>query len=190
MDYKKVLNELSLMQQVYGTFFSVTNKIQSAGDLYLEKLTSRQFMAIVSILHLDPNESNINNIAKKMGTSKQNAQRLVSSLGKMGYVNISPDHRDRRYVNVSLTDLGKQVTVECGEHMVCFMADLFKEFSKEELETLWNLLMKMFRFDGVKFDGFEKEATDVALVEDQELIETKYIEEFVIRRNRKNKEEL
>lgn len=187
---KDVLKELSLMQQVYGTFFSVTNKIQSAGDSYLGKLTSRQFMAIVSILHLAPNECSIINIAKKLGTSKQNAQKLVSSLAKMGYVDIIQDDRDRRYVNVSLTDSGKQATVECGEHMVCFMADLFREFSQKELELLWSLLMKMFRFDGVEFDGFEKEATDVILVENQELVQRKYMEEFATRRNKRKKEDL
>lgn len=190
MDFIKVIKELSLMQQVYATFFSVTNKIQSSGDEYLEELTSRQYMTIVSILHLSIEENNINNIAKKLGTSKQNAQKIVSSLAKKGYIEITPDERDRRYVNVNLTDLGKEVTVACSEKMINFMADLFGEFSLEELETLWKLLIKLFRFDGIEHDGFEKEATDKILVENQDFIGMKYLEEFAKRRNKRNKEEL
>jgi hypothetical protein len=36
------------------------------------------------------------------------------------------------------------------------MADIFKDFTKEEIETLWKLLVKLYRFDGVEMDGFEE----------------------------------
>ena len=88
MKYEKELHDLFLMQQVYGTLFSLTNKLQISGDSYFEKLTSRQFMAIVAILHLPQEETTINNIARKLGTSKQNANRMISSLEKTGYVEI------------------------------------------------------------------------------------------------------
>jgi len=55
---------LFLIQQIYITIFSLTNKLQIKGDGYYEHLTSRQFMAIVVILHLPENETTLNNIAR------------------------------------------------------------------------------------------------------------------------------
>lgn len=82
MNFSKELKDLFLMQQSYATLFSVLNKIQSRGDEYYESLTTRQFMTMVSILHLPEEETTFNNIAKKLGTSKQNVNRLVSSIEK------------------------------------------------------------------------------------------------------------
>ena len=83
--YEKELYDLFLMQQVYGTLFSLINKLQITGDKYLNTLTSRQFMTIVAILHLHGEEATMNNIARKLGTSRQNANRMISGLEKAGY---------------------------------------------------------------------------------------------------------
>lgn len=57
---------------------------------------------------------------------------------------------------VRLTDLGLETMVNCGSNMtVDFMADVFNGFGEKELETLWNLLIKLYRFDGAEMDGFE-----------------------------------
>lgn len=156
MDYKKELHDLFLMQQAYGTLFSLINKLHITGDTYFDGLTSRQFMTIVSILHLAEEETTINNIARKLGTSKQNANRMVSSIEKLGYIEIIPSSKDKRATNVRFTDIGKQKIIECSQYAVDFMADIFRHFSTEEIETLWNLLRKLYEFDGSHQDGFEE----------------------------------
>ena len=109
MEYEKELHDLFLMQQAYGTLFSLINKLQIAGDTYFDGLTSRQFMTIVAILHLPEEETTINNIAQKLGTSKQNANRMVAGIEKLGYVTVVPSPKDKRATNVLLTDMGKMV---------------------------------------------------------------------------------
>ena len=156
MGYKKELRDLFLMQQVYGTLFSLINKLQITGDTYFDRLTSRQFMTIVAILHLSEEETTINNIARKLGTSKQNANRMVSSIEKLGYIKIVPSPKDKRATNIIFTEIGKQKIIECSQYGVDFMADIFKHFTTEELETLWNLLRKLYKFDGSCQDGFEE----------------------------------
>jgi DNA-binding MarR family transcriptional regulator len=156
MDYTKAMQELDFMQQAYGTLFSVTNKLQIRGDEYLEDLTSRQFMTIVAILHLSEGETTINNIARKLGTSKQNANRLVASLESKGYLLSAPSEKDKRAVNVKLTKAGNAALKKCGEKSVYFMAKIFSAFSTQEIETLWNLLKKLYSFDGETQDGFEE----------------------------------
>lgn len=71
------------MNQTYATFFTITNKIQIEGYKYFAILTSRQYMTILSTLHLSEEETTLNNIARKMVTSKQNINRIVVNLKKM-----------------------------------------------------------------------------------------------------------
>lgn len=167
MEYEKELHDLFLMQQAYGTLFSLINKLQITGDTYFDGLTSRQFMTIVAILHLPEDETTMNNIARKLGTSKQNANRMVSGIEKLGYVKVIPSEKDKRATNVHFTDIGKQKVIECSQSATDFMADVFQHFTTEELETFWSLLHKLYEFDGNSQDGFEEEG--LSLTSDTEL---------------------
>ncbi|WP_297422376.1 MarR family transcriptional regulator [Clostridium sp.] len=148
---------LFLIQQIYATIFSLTNKLQIKGDEYYKRLTSRQVMVMAAILHLSENETTINNIARKLGTSKQSVKRLISIIENKGYVITVPSQLDKRAVNVKITDSGKEVIKECGETSMKFFANLSKGFSNEEMEMLWTLLKKLYKFDGEEQDGFEEE---------------------------------
>ncbi|MGO0807358.1 hypothetical protein ACTPEF_26285, partial [Clostridioides difficile] len=60
-----------------------------------------QYMTILSILHLPEEETTLNNIARKMGTSKQNINRLVANLEKKipsPYENLNPKEYENRIV--------------------------------------------------------------------------------------------
>ncbi|OUC02598.1 MarR family transcriptional regulator [Bacillus thuringiensis serovar medellin] len=185
MDYSKEIRDLFFMQQSYATLFSVLNKIQIRGDEYFESLTSRQFMTIVAILHLPEDETTLNNIAKKLGTSKQNVNRLVNSIEKKGYLITQPSKRDRRAINVKITKSGMLAMEECGEKSMYFMAEIFKEFTTEDLETLWSLLKKIYRFDGEEQDGFEETAPDFEIEQDRGELQTRALQEFAKRRIQK-----
>ncbi|WP_408645670.1 MarR family winged helix-turn-helix transcriptional regulator [Lacrimispora celerecrescens] len=70
-------------------------------------------------------------MANKLGATKQNVTQLIGSLEKKGLVAIVPSKKDRRAVNVHLTDLGLETLVNCGSNMtVDFMADVFNGFGE------------------------------------------------------------
>ncbi|OPJ55478.1 MarR family winged helix-turn-helix transcriptional regulator [Clostridium oryzae] len=168
---------LFLIQQIYVTTFSLTNKLQIKGDGYFEHLTSRQFMVIAAILHLPENETTINNIARKLGTTKQSLKKLITIIENKGYVITVPSQLDKRAVNIKITEAGKQVIKECDETSIKFLADISKDFSIEEMETLWNLLKKLYRFDGEEQDGFEEEV-QYKIDQIQSDAQTKALNEF------------
>lgn len=183
MNYEKELHDLFLMQQTYATMFSLTNKLQIAGDSCLQGMTVRQYMTVVAILHLAEDETTINNIAHKLGTSKQNANRMVSSIEKLGYISSFQSAKDKRATNTRLTEAGKLKMIESSEKIMNFMADVFHDFDTSELETLWKLLKKLHVFDGEKQDGFEEAGLEFAdLSEDREKA---LLEEFSRKRNSK-----
>ena len=92
---------------------------------------------------------------------------MVTGIEKLGYVTIVPSSKDRRAANVLLTEAGKQKVIECSQYAVDFMADLFRNFNTQELETLWNLLRRLYEFDGNHQDGFEEDGAQ--LIADPEL---------------------
>lgn len=157
MDYSQALRELYFMQQTYANFFTVTNKLQMQGDTYFEKLTSRQYMIMLAIAHLSEDETTLINISRKMETSKQSAQKLIVNLESKGYLVSMPNKRDKRAINVAITESGRKVMVECGEKAVRLMADTFQEFTTEELEILWSLLKKLHSKDNENQPGFEED---------------------------------
>lgn len=156
MDFNLLLKELHFMQQSYATLFSVVNKVQIRGDESLEVLTSRQHMALIAIAHLPAENTTLVNIAKKLGTTKQTANKLITSLVKKGYVQTIPSKLDKRSINVEITSEGKKALIACSEKSTYFLADIYKDFTTEEIETLWKLLQKLYRFDGEELDGFEE----------------------------------
>ena len=107
-----IYRELFLMQQTYATLFSLANKLQVEGDKYFQSLTGRQFMAMVAIIHLPEEETTLNNIAAKLGTTKQSVKQLIEIIEKKGYVITLPSPKDKRAVNVKITESGKQVILE------------------------------------------------------------------------------
>lgn len=156
----KVLQNLFLMQQVYASLFAVYNKLQTISDKRFERLSTRQFMTMLAILHLQKNEASLNNIARKLGTSKQNCKQLVTALAKKGFVEVRPNCTDKRAYNVTVTSVGLAATQKCSEIGILLFADIFNEFTTRDLSTLWNLLKKMYCFDGSEQQGFEANPND------------------------------
>jgi DNA-binding MarR family transcriptional regulator len=184
MDYDKEFYLLHIMQQAFSSLFSVSNKLQIIGDQYCEPLTSRQYMTMLAVLHLPKDETTLINVAKKLGTTKQNVTQLVKSLEKKSFISIMPSPKDKRAVNISLTEHGMDAVIKCGKAAgVNFMVDIFKDFTREEIETLWKLLIKLYRFDGVEMDGFEKndKIPNIHLEEELKLA----LDNFYKRRNSK-----
>jgi len=175
------------MQQIYATLFSLTNKIQGKGDNYLDHLTSRQFMAMMAVIHLSEEEATLNNIARKLGSTKQSVKQMVMILENKGYVKVVPSGKDKRAVNVTITDPGKQALLEDNEKGIFFLAELFTEFSAAELETIWSLLKKLYRFDGEQQDGFEEEGS-LELSENQSDTQMKVLKGFERRRTHRGVE--
>ncbi|MBY0123799.1 MarR family winged helix-turn-helix transcriptional regulator [Bacillus sp. S/N-304-OC-R1] len=176
-----IYRELFLMQQTYATLFSLANKIQVKGDKFLEPLTSRQYMAMVAIAHLPEDETTLNNIARKLGITKQSVKQIITILENKEYVNVVPSKKDKRAINVKITDIGKKVMLVVTEKGIFLLEDLFKKLSTKELEIMWDLLKKLYSFDGEEQDGFEEEG-NLKMDEDTSEIELRVMKEFERRR--------
>jgi DNA-binding MarR family transcriptional regulator len=147
--------ELFLIQQIYATLFATNNKIQALCDQQNKNLTLRQSMFVLAISHIFDGECTFNSVAKKLGTSKQNIKQLVVALEKRGYILVEPSKVDKRANNIRLTQEGLEVGVAYAKFGNEFLSNIAFQFTTEELEQLWNLLKRLYAFDGVEMDGFD-----------------------------------
>ncbi|MBE5108579.1 winged helix-turn-helix transcriptional regulator [Bacillus thuringiensis] len=170
------------MQQTYAILFSLANKIQVKGDKFFEPLTSRQYMAMVAIAHLPEDKTTLNNIARKLGITKQSTKQLITIIENKGYVSVVPSKIDKRANNVKFTKKGEEVSLIVSEKGIFFLEKLFNKFSTEELETMWDLLKKLYSFDGEEQDGFEEEG-NIKMDEDNNELQLRIMKEFKRRRN-------
>ena len=181
MDLNKELKLLHTMEQVFATLIATSNKVQMAGDMYCEPLTERQYMTLLAILHLPEDETTFVNIANKLGTSKQNITQIINSLQKKDFVTIVPSPKDKRATNVRLSQAGLDTMVKCAKNVTAdYMADIFKDFTQQELDLLWKLLLKLYCFDGNKMDGYEENVQIPNTFTAEELYDV--LERFVKRR--------
>ena len=143
-----IARDLFFSHQTLAMLFSVTNKLQMKGDKYLGDLTIRQMLALPAVIHAPEGKATINYIAKQLGTTKQNAKQIVSALEKKNYVSVAPNESDKRAVSITVTPESEEAYRQCSQRTDMFIADIFSDFSTEDLETLWTLLNKLYSFDG------------------------------------------
>lgn len=183
MEYEKELQELHYMQQIYSDMFIVMNKIQSYGDKCMQELTSRQYMAILAILHLPREETTFINISRKLGTTKQNVSTMLNGLEKKGLVKTVPDERDKRSVNVLVTELGMKVVAACSASGILLFEEIFHNFTFAELEVMRTFLKKFRHILGNGRDGFEEQVDSSTEEKSFSREELELIQEFSHRRN-------
>ena len=142
--------DLFYAQQAIVALFSVTNKLQMQGDKHLKDLTIRQMLAIPALVHAPDGKANVNNIAKTMGTSKQNAKQIVNALMKKGYLSVEPSVKDKRALQITITAKGKKAFEVCSQRTDEFLANTFSAFSSRDLEVFSNLLDKLYNSDSTE----------------------------------------
>jgi DNA-binding MarR family transcriptional regulator len=151
-----IAKDLFFAQQALMAWFSVTNKLQMQGDKYLEDLTVRQILAIPTISHAPDGKATINHIARQLGTTKQSAKQIVDVLEKKKYLRVTASEQDKRAVNVTITQEGHRALRVCSERMDEFLADIFHDFTTEDLERLCEFLKRLSCFDGAGPGGIEE----------------------------------
>jgi len=156
-NYKNELEILNDMQQSYNLLFIALNKIQAEADSRLEDLTLRQLMLLIAIVHLDPQEATIVNIASALGTSKQNVNRLVNHMIKAGHLSSKPGQTDKRNVNISITDKGLSVMQKNTINSNKYFLDLFKNFTRTEIKAFRKTLEKLSDYDHTNQKYFQKQ---------------------------------
>lgn len=144
------------IQQIFSTIFYLSNKIQIQGDKIDERITVRQWMVLLTILHLPEDKASYSQIADKMGCTKQNVKHIIDSLQKKNYVFWEKNEKDKRAVNIRITKECREIMEEYYKKGNEYLENVFGNFEEKELENLWELLKKIANYDGSNWIGYEE----------------------------------
>lgn len=127
---------------IYGTLFSLCNRIQTLSDGEFGDITMKQhFLLICVSVFEDP--PSLKEAADMMGCSYQNVKRMAVSLEKCGYLLIQNDKRDHRRQILILTGKVAELSRKLDHISDEFMKRLFRGISASDIRTTMKTLEMM-----------------------------------------------
>ena len=79
------MNELEQKAFIFGTIFTLSNRLQALGDEFDKNITTKQWLFILGVSKFKEPPT-ISEVANRIGYSRQNAKRIAAALHKTGYV--------------------------------------------------------------------------------------------------------
>ncbi len=128
---------------LFGTLFSTSNKLQTFGDSFLEKLSAKQWFLLAAIQSCEPEIPTLTRLVPIVGSSRQNIKQLALKLKKIGFLNIEDDLVDTRAVRLSLTEQCRVYWKNREDKDASFLNDLFCGLSDEEIDSSIKTLNKL-----------------------------------------------
>jgi len=143
-----VVDEIT--ENLFYTLRLIHKKLLKVEDAALIKDLSRPHFAIMMMLS-EVGKLPISAIGKRLLIPKPQMTNLVDRLIKLGIVDRLPDLRDRRIINIALTNKGIEVLGELRKAIESNVRDKLTYLRNEELEELAVSLAKL-RAIGAKLD--------------------------------------
>lgn len=139
MTFEGVPNEL----MVYGTLFSLTNRIQTIGDDVFFDISMKQHFILMVVGLFNDKSPSLKDVADIVGCSYQNVKKLATTLETKGYLKIERDTIDKRKYNLIKMDKVKTVSSAIDSEIKQFIAVLYKEVTQKQLLSTLTVLQQM-----------------------------------------------
>lgn len=129
--------------QTWMQIFRSFNKIRAKEMFYIQSfdLTMNQFQVLEVLYH--KGDLNVSSITKLTMSTPGNITVVLKNLKRDGYVDSLPNEKDKRASILSITQSGRDVIEKLFPDHAKNFEEYFKEFSIDEMETLFSLLKKL-----------------------------------------------
>lgn len=142
LEGKMKLTGISEEYAIYGTLFSVSNRIQTIGDKEFKEVTLKQHFMMIA-LNMFETPPTLKEMGELIGCSYQNVKRMAEHLQREGYLKIVRDTSDKRKLLLISTQKLETMESVNQEKSIAFMEQLFKDISREDLAITLKTLVKM-----------------------------------------------
>lgn len=132
-----------LQSYIFGAFFTLSNRLQVAGDGLDTQMTLKQWLLLAVLIKSDETSLSISELAQRMGSSRQNVKKMAQLLEKQGFLSIVKREDDRRFLEVSVTQACLDHCKKREPKEEAFIGTLFSGFSVEELAQLSQSFAKL-----------------------------------------------
>lgn len=136
------MNELEKKAYIFGTIFTLANKLQVIGDQFDKNITTKQWLFILGV-SVFKDAPMISELANYLGYSRQNAKRIASDLTKSGLVSLCCDSLDARALRIQLTPKCREYFEKRDKSEIEFLEKLFTGFDSESTDHLFDGIVKL-----------------------------------------------
>lgn len=136
------MNELEQKAYIFGTIFTLSNKLQALGDEFDKNITTKQWLFIISVSTFKEPPM-ISEVANFIGYSRQNAKRIANALQKSGYVIISKDEHDARALRIELAQECRKYFEKRKKCEIEFLEKIFTGFDSELIHDFYKNLIRL-----------------------------------------------
>jgi len=98
----------------------------------------------------------VSDIVKRVEVTPQAVSKFINLADGKGYIERFENESDRRSIGVRITDRGRAILSKSEEELTAFRKSVFKEFSEEELATMYGLMSKLQIAAQVNYAKYKK----------------------------------
>jgi len=125
-------------------YFIKTMKIS---ELFSEDISFAEYVLLELIADMSnttgDTDVRVSDIVKRVEVTPQAVSKFIHLAVCKGYIESFENESDRRSTGVRITDRGRAVLSITGDELNAFRKSVFKEFSEEELATMYGLMSKL-----------------------------------------------
>jgi DNA-binding MarR family transcriptional regulator len=129
---------------IFSAVFIEANKLQTVFDRNDNDVSSKQWLLLV-IASSFSEPPTLTAVGELMGCSRQNVKKVAVILEKKGYLVLNSDLKDKRSLCIELTEKFRKFQAKMESETDDVMKLLFSEFSDEQIDELFNSILKLSR---------------------------------------------
>ncbi len=137
------MDKLDKQAFIFGSIFALANRLQILGDKLDENITTKQWLLIAVISKSEHPSPTLSEVAKIIGSSRQNVKKMATILQKRGLVSLTKDPNDARMVRITLTSECITYFEDRDEQELQFMEKLFDSFDESLTDGLYDGVVKL-----------------------------------------------
>lgn len=138
---------------IFSTLFITGNRLQTVFDNNIPEISLKQFM-LLTMVRQSKEQLTFTQLGKLLGCSRQNIKKLAYALEKKGFVMIKQSKNDVRAFNIYPTEKLENYFDTVFLSYQKELRHLFEVYTPEEIEQLFNLMMKLY----TGIDNLEKKS--------------------------------
>ena len=136
------MEELAEKAYIFGTIFTLANKLQVLGDDFDKEITIKQWLFVVGVSQFQEPPT-VSEVAHFIGYSRQNAKRIAIALNEAGFASIKKDDRDARALRILLSAKCSDYFSKRSQREIEFLQQLFLGFDSELSRNVYDGLKRL-----------------------------------------------
>jgi len=135
--------DMSKQAYIYAAIHLLSNRLQTVVDKIDPEISEKQWFVLAAVSKFIETPPNIGDIAKILGTSRQNIKKMGNLLEGRGFLKMEKDKNDLRNIQLFLTEKSFNYFKGREQQENEYMENIFLGIDDEMLDTLCKGMEKL-----------------------------------------------